>query len=293
MSAHHYIIVAGINCTIALIDIAVAAAQVIDYLNPSPNFLEFPFQSEKVKNQAITLQQALELARRNNLELQAVLFQVERSRAALREVQANIYPSISLSTDLSRAQSAFSKLYAEQLGEQAQFLRTQGFSQDEPTTTFNSSLQLSYSLYNFGPGASTRGATKEQVRVDELEVERLSEEIRLNVTLDYYNLQQADEQVRINQSAVQNSEASLRDAKALQRAGVGTTFDVLRSQVNLANAQQDLTNAISQQQIARRRLATRLNLAESVNISAADPVQLSGLWQLTVEETIILALYHY
>ncbi|MDZ8027628.1 MAG: TolC family protein [Nostoc sp. DcaGUA01] len=292
MSAHRYIIVGGINCTIALINIGTVAAQVIDYLNSSPNFLEFPSQSQEVKiqgNQAISLQQALELARRNNLELQAVLLQVERSRFALREVQANIYPSISLSVDLSRAQSAFNQLYTEQLGQQAQFLRTQGFSQDEPTTTFNSSLQLSYSLYNFGPGASTRGAAREQVRVDELEVERLSEEIRLNVTLDYYNLQQADEEVRINQSAVQNSEASLRDAEALERSGVGTRFDVLRSQVNLANAQQDLTNAISQQQIARRRLASRLNVVESMNISAADPVQLAGLWNYTLEQTIILA----
>jgi outer membrane protein TolC len=59
--------------------------------------------------------------------------------------------------------------------------------------------------------------------------------------------------------------------------------------VNLANAQQDLTNAFSQQQIARRRLATRLNLAQFANISAADPVKLAGLWQHTLEQTIISA----
>ncbi|MBN3872900.1 TolC family protein [Nostoc sp. JL33] len=289
MSAHRYVIIACINYTIAFTNIGFGAAQVTDHLNPSPNLLQFPSRPEEVKiqgNKAITLQQALELARRNNLELQGVLFQVERSRAAFREVEAGIYPAISLSADLSRTQSAFSQLFTEQ---QAQFSSTQKLSQDEPTTTFNGSVQLSYGLYNFGPGASSRGAAQEQVRLDELEVERQSEEIRLNVTLDYYNLQQADEQVRINSSAVQNSEASLRDAEALERAGVGTRFDVLRSQVNLANAQQDLTNARSQQQIARRQLATRLSLAQSVNISASDPVQLAGLWQLTVEETILLA----
>jgi outer membrane protein TolC len=88
---------------------------------------------------------------------------------------------------------------------------------------------------------------------------------------------------------VENSEASLRDAVALEKAGVGTRFDVLRSQVNLANAQQDLTNSISQQAIARRRLAVRLNLPQSVNISAADPVQLAGLWERGLEDSIILA----
>ncbi len=292
MSAHRYVIFACINCTMTFNNIGSGAAQVTDYLNPSPNLLQFPSRPEEVKlqgNQPITLQQVLELARRNNLELQRVLFQVERSRAALREVQAGMYPTISLSVDLSRAQSAFGQLYTEQLGQQDQFSSTQRLSQYEPHTTFSGSMQVSYGLYNFGPGASSRGAAQEQVRLDELEIERLSEEIRLNVTLDYYNLQQADEQVRINQSAVQNSEASLRDAEALERAGVGTRFDVLRSQVNLANAQQDLTNARSQQQIARRRLATRLSLAQSVNITAADPVQLAGLWNPPLEQTIILA----
>ncbi len=113
--------------------------------------------------------------------------------------------------------------------------------------------------------------------------------IRLNVATEYYNLQQGDEQVRIAQAAVTNAQASLRDAEALERAGVGTRFDVLRSQVNLANSQQELTNAISQQQIARRRLATRLSLPQSVNISAADPVNLAGLWNQTLEQSIVLA----
>ena len=122
-----------------------------------------------------------------------------------------------------------------------------------------------------------------------MDLERQYEEIRLSVATDYYNLQQADENVRISQSAVENSQASLRDAEALERAGVGTRFDVLRSQVNLANAQQDLTNARSQQAIARRRLAVRLNLSQSINISASDPVELAGLWERGLEDSIIMA----
>jgi OMF family outer membrane factor len=122
-----------------------------------------------------------------------------------------------------------------------------------------------------------------------LAVESRSEEIRLNVSTEYYDLQQADEQVRIAQSAVKNAAASLRDAEALERAGVGTRFDVLRSQVNLANATQDLTNAISQQQVARRRLATRLSVPQSVNITTADPVKLAGLWNQSLEQSIVLA----
>ncbi|MEO0934722.1 MAG: TolC family protein, partial [Cyanobacteria bacterium J06641_2] len=99
----------------------------------------------------------------------------------------------------------------------------------------------------------------------------------------------ADEEVRIANAAVVNARASLRDAQALEQAGVGTQFDVLRTRVNLANAQQQLTNSIASQQVARRRLVTRLNLPQSVDIAAADPVKLAGLWELSLENSIIRA----
>jgi hypothetical protein len=46
---------------------------------------------------------------------------------------------------------------------------------------------------------------------------------------------------------VENAQASLRDTQAREQAGVGTRFDVLQAQVNLANAQQELTIAVPTQ----------------------------------------------
>jgi outer membrane protein TolC len=96
--------------------------------------------------------------------------------------------------------------------------------------------------------------------------------------------------VRIAKAAVDNAEASFRDSQSLEGAGVGTKFDVLRSQVNLANAQQDLTNAKSKQQIARRQLAALLNLPPTLTISAADSVKVAGLWKQELEESVVQAL---
>ncbi|MEH2305738.1 TolC family protein [Nostoc sp.] len=261
--------------------------QVPDNLIPSSNPLQFPTKPEEVTlqgNQPITLAQALELARRNNHDLQVSILELERNRAALREAQAALLPTLGISADITRSQSASSQL-SSKLQEQ----QTGISSPDEASTSFSGQAQLSYNIYTSGRVQASVRAAEEQVRFNELAVETQSETIRLNVATDYYNLQQADEQVRIAQSAVQNSEASLRDAEALERAGVGTRFDVLRSQVNLANAQQDLTNARSQQAISRRQLATRISLPQGINISAADPVQLAGLWNPTLEQSIVLA----
>ena len=262
--------------------------QIPDYLNQNPNPLQFPTKPEEVRLQGIqpiTLAQALELARRNNRELQVSLLQLQRSQFAVREAQAALFPNFDVNGSVTRSQSAGGQLSTQRQEQQTGI----SANQDEASTGFNGQAQLSYDLYTSGSRQAAIRQAEEQVRFQELDVERQSEVIRLNVSTDYYNLQQADESVRINTAAVTNAQASLRDAQALEQAGVGTRFSVLQSQVNLANAQQDLTNSISQQQIARRQLVNRLNLSQSVNVVAADPVRLAGLWNQTLEQSIILA----
>ncbi len=259
--------------------------QLPSYLNSNPNQLQFPTKPEEVRlqgTQAITLNQALEAARRNNKQLQVSLLQLERSQAGLREAQAALLPSLSLDATIARQQSAGSQLSNE--------LRGGGDGSDPPSTSFSGDAQLNYSLYTSGQRQATIRQAEEQVRASEFTVEQQSEEIRQSVTKQYYNLQQADEQVRISQAAVTNAEASLRDALALEKAGVGTRFDVLRFQVNLANSQQNLTNARSQQQIQRRQLVSILSVPQTVNLSAADPVVIAGLWNQSLEESIIQAI---
>ncbi|KAF3890342.1 MULTISPECIES: TolC family protein [Nostocales] len=269
------------------ISISQGFIKVPDYLNPSPNPLQFPTRPEEVRirgTQPITLNEAIELARRNNRTLQEALLTLERNRFAVREQQAALLPSASLNANITRSGPGF--IDREQLSD---LQRQLGQQEASSSTSFGAGAQIQYDLYTSGSRRASIRAAEEQLRSAELEVETQSETIRLNVTTQYYDLQQADENVRIAQSAVTNAQASLRDAQALERAGVSTRFDVLRSQVNLANAQQQLTNARSQQRIARRQLAQTLSLAQALDITAADPVKLAGLWNIPLDQTIVQA----
>ena len=61
-----------------------------EYLNPNPNPLLFPTESQEVQiraTQPITLQQAIELAERNNRSLQEAQLALERDQAAAREAR--------------------------------------------------------------------------------------------------------------------------------------------------------------------------------------------------------------
>lgn len=262
-----------------------------EYLDPDPNPLQFPTQPSEVDLrgiQPISLQQAIELAERNNRTLQVSIQQLDRSRAALREAQAARFPSLDLQTNLSNSRSSSGELsqLERQRSQTTNFFNDGG---DESSTSFNGNITLSYDVFTFGLRPAQIRASERQVRSDELAVEVTREQLRLDVANDYYNLQESDTSVRINEVAVTNDRLTLRDAIALETAGLGTRFDVLRAEVDLANSRQQLTNAISQQRIRRRQLAQRLSVPMTVDLASADPVQIAGTWNLTVQDSVVLA----
>ncbi len=151
-------------------------------------------------------------------------------------------------------------------------------------------VSATYNIYTSGFRSGQIEAAKAQVKISELEIKRQLEQLRLDVANDYYNLQQTSALISVARDAVRNAEASLEVARAREQAGLGTKFDVLQSEVQLADTVQNATQANNLQKIAQRQLAQRLNVKETVNLVAADQVNIAGGWLLTLEESIVLAL---
>jgi len=257
-------------------------------LNPSPNPLNFPTTPEEVtvtQSQAITLQQAIELAVRNSPTLQQTRLELAQSRDALREAQAANSPTLSATSNLNG--SAQEGLQSDR---NAQGLTTSSAGRDTTTSlNLQAGLQADYNIFTSGRRSSAIRAAEGTVRFRELAVEVDTKQLVLDVSTSYYDLQEADKQVEIFQAALSEALQSLRDAQALERAGVGTRFDVLQAQVDAANARQDLTQQLSSQEIARRTLAQRLSLAQATDITAADEVAAAGSWPLSLEQSVVTA----
>ena len=248
-----------------------------EYLNPAPNPLLFPTQPEEVEiigTQPITLDQAIELAYRNNEDLQVSLLQLDQSRSALREAKAALYPNLNLNSSVTGREN----------------LTPSNLPGGSPDTLidFDGVLQLSYELFTSGRRAGEIGAAERLVRESELLVEQTQEQLRLDTSNDYYALQDAIERIRINQAFLEEAEQNLRDTSLREEVGVGTRFDVLRAEVQSADARQALVQAQSDKEIAQRALAQRLNLPPSLDISAT-PVEIADSWPLSLEESIVLA----
>ena len=261
------------------------------YLNPDPNPLLFPTRRDEVKLrgvQPITLRQAIELAERNSRTLQISVQQLERSRAGLREQKASLYPSLNVQSGITTSQSASGQLSQAAQNRNPSIFQTS--NSDRNSTSFSGSLNLDYSIFTFGLRPAQIRAAEQQVRSDELQVEIAREQLRSDVATDYYSLQEADESVRIAQVAIETNRINLRDAVQLRDAGLGTQFSVLQADVELANARQQLSNAVAQVQIRRRQLSVRIAAPLTIDLATADPIQVAGTWNLTLDDSIIMAV---
>lgn len=255
-----------------------------DYVEPNPNPLYFPTRPDEVQLegiQPITLQQAIALAERNNPELQTVRLQLNQRRAELQEQRAQLWPDLSLNSSLTSSEGTQQEV-SDIFGNS----RTVG---EDVDTIFGANIRVDYDLFTSGRRSAVIDAAEQNLRVQELQVESQAEQLRFDVSQDYYDLQRADEQLRIRRDALNQALQNLRDAQALERAGVGTRFDVLQAEVDVANRQQELVRSLSDQQNARRQLAQRLNVSQTVNLAAADPVEVNGEWLYTLEESIVQA----
>lgn len=266
----------------------VPSADLLKELQANPAPFQLPNQPSQVKIdslQPLTLEQALNLARLNNPQIQIRQLQVEQSRAGLRIVEASLYPTLGLQGTTSYQQTGNRSTVNDGAPGQpagSSLFTTQG------QTSIGASLNLNYTIFDFVRGAQL-AASRDRITQAELDLEAILEDLQLSVSEAYYQLQNADQLVRIARESVVASERSLRDAEALFRAGVGTQFDVLRQQVQLAQDQQNLVDSLGSQDQLRRQLAQVLNLPQNVNVLTADPVELAEPWNLSLDESIVLA----
>lgn len=159
----------------------------------------------------------------------------------------------------------------------------------KPNRGFTASLEVNYSLYS-----PTRKPniddSKEKRTISELGIKIIEANLIKDVSLAYFNLQQANQQNEINLNDVQSRNERLEGISMLVDAGLVTRVDLLNAQIELDNSIQVLENSQITQETAQRNLAKLLNLPPSISPIINERVKIAGYWQLSLEQTIILAL---
>ncbi len=250
-----------------------------------------PIELKIQKGQALSLDEAIQISIQRSPTLLVSKLQVEQSQGLVKQQEAGRIPTLSTNGTYTYSGSINSNQPPSSTSSstgQQQLTSTSGSS----TTSSSLSatlLQANWNVYTSGRVEANVENALQGLKNSNLEVERQLQELKLSVATAYFTLQTRDGQVEIAQSAVRNAEASLRDTEAQERAGVGTRFDVLRQQVQVANTRQTLLQAQNNRVVAQRDLARALNFVEPTSVTARDPIEESGGWDLSLEDSIFQA----
>ncbi len=251
-----------------------------------PKAPQQPLELKIQKNQPLSLNEAIDLAIQRSPSLLVSRLGVERSQGVVKEAEAGRLPTLGSSAVYNYSETAQSKLGSSFTSFNNGLISNgNGVS----TSLTGNIVQANWKLYTSGLVDARIDNAVQGLKFSTLDVEKQLQDLKVGVATAYFKLQTADGNVEIAQSAVRNAEASLRDAQAQERAGVGTKFDVLQQQVQVANTQQQLLVAQNNRVVAQRDLARQLNFVEPTNVLAKDPIEESGSWDLSLEDSIFQA----
>ena len=274
---------------------ATTLPKTLDSLN-SPPSLALPNQPDQVRIRELrplTLAEVEQLAEVNSPSLKAVALEVQQAKSSLRAAISSWYPTLNLTANgLPQYLSNQSEIFDPGVAETDS--STTGLEQRTGETDFseiyeaNFGARLNWNLIDPArvPQISAARDTFERARDAYLIALR---DLRLSTATAYYNLQRYDSQVNVGKESVAASLLSLRYARSRFQAGVATKLEVLEAETQLARDQNILTNYLNLQIQARRNLSRIIDLPQDITPTAASPSGVVGVWQPSLQESIIAA----
>ncbi len=227
------------------------------------------------QSDTLTLDEAIQIALRNNRAVQISERNVNKSRNAVREARGNALPQIQGNATYTR----FDRVATAQFGPQP--IRLGNLENRTARITLTQVIDIS------GIVRTAVRAASVFMSISELEYERTRNDTILQVTQAYQGVARTDEFVRVAEEALKNAQERLRLIRAQVDAGVAARFDLLRAETAVAQAEQAVLNARNQRELAvaalnnllGRDLNTPVQVVKSTELPSLQETGLDALTQ--------------
>lgn len=214
----------------------------------------------------LTLEESIKLALSNNPAVQISAADKEKSLWGVNDAKSGRYPTVSLSSGYS-ANDRSADLLSEDL---------------------NNSLRLNWQIYNGGRVENQIEQAKLGLVSADLGMEKTKQQLKLDTATGYYSILQAGNMVAVGRETVDNFKEHRKVVQAKYEAGVVAKSDMLRSEVELANAEQNLIKYENQYDLAVFNLITLMNINADIGLELVDELQYVAS-DRTLEESLQLA----
>ncbi|HMM20906.1 MAG TPA: TolC family protein [Selenomonadales bacterium] len=156
---------------------------------------------------------------------------------------------------------------------------------------FSNSLTLSLPLYTGGKVEGSINAAKIGLDIKDWEMARTRQQLKLDATTAYFSLMQAKNLVQVNQESVNSLAEHLKNVQAQYEVGTVAKSDVLRSEVELADAEQKLIAAQNTYDVAMASLNNVIGLPLDSTITLKENLK-RDKFAFSMADSISYALQH-
>ncbi len=228
-------------------------------------YAQTPGRADVALTDPLTIEQALELARSRNRGLKLDEERLRERQASVLEARSAFLPSVDVNFVYTPSQAAPPlKIPAGAFGPEPQVFRANFIRQNVMRLDVQQPIYTGGRLeHAFGAQAASREGAR-------LDVERARQTLALRVHEVFYGALMNDQGTRVNEEGVQIATRHLELARIRFEAGTAARLDVLRAEVELANARARLIRARSAAAVSYQALRTVLALPDDA------PIRLAG-----------------
>ncbi len=215
----------------------------------------FPFAGSRVGAQepvSLTLAEAVEIALEKNPMIFAGDYLLEGSRHKIVQARSGLFPQLKVSERFTRTTNPMwsfgAKLNQEKIT-RADF-DPRLLNHPDPIENFQTVLTITYPLYDRGKirkGIEQARLYREAASLDH---EAIGQEVAINAVTAYLNVLLAQEEVQVVQKSLDTARAHHRMIEARHKSGLVVKSDLLRSQVHVAQLEQELQSALASLEVA-------------------------------------------
>lgn len=195
----------------------------------------------------LSLEDCIAKGLQNNPMIQSSQLFVEENQTKVDEARSGYYPKVSLNSNATT--------YSNNNG-------------DQRFENYNTGISASYNLFNGFRTKAGYHAARDHHEAAFLQHESVQQDLVLNITFAYYKTLQAERILKSAEEAVKNSQLHLDFAHARNMAGMATRSDILKSEVELSNAELEKIKA------ANALLAAKGNLNKLMGLPANHPTEI-------------------
>ena len=215
----------------------------------------------------LTLDESIRLALANNPAIKVAEADKEKAVWSVKEAETGEAPSLSLGHTSARGNTST--------------ISSLGNTRNK----FSNSVSLSIPLYTGGKVESVVEQAKLANDSATLGIEKAKQQIRLDATSAYYTVLQASNMVKLNQESVDRLNAHLKNVQAQYQVGTVAKTDVLRSEVEVADAEQTLIKAENTYELSIASLNNVIGMPLQTQVNVKDQLKYQQV-SLTLDESI-------